>query len=926
MTFNSTVWVAGATAALVLLQACSGAGEAQTLAKAEQLFAKREFAAAEATLKTALQAAPSSAALRFNLGKALFEQGQYVGALVELNKALELKHDSAVVLPYLVNALVFTGQAKAALDRYGKTVLPQPQAQARLLMALGNAHGSLGDMTAGRAAIAAAYEADPKNPDATIVKAREMLAKGLKDEAKAATDAVLAAHPDNVSAWYLRGLLFRYVDGKRDEALKAQRRALEIQPRSTLAHAEALSILFEGGDRKALREQLNKMEAALPKHPDTFLYRAQLLYLDNNLSDARSLLQELTKLRSRDVRVLLLAAKVELRIGSIATAERYLNDALQLAPQLTTARLLLAGALLRQGQGDRALAALQPLIERDPPDPNALAAAAEATLYKGDFAKAQQLLRRAAQADPNNQRLRAALALAAISRGDTSSGMAELESVAAKSESDNFAALALLAEHVKRGDTAAALRTVATLAERMPQQALPHYLRGQILMSATRFVEAREPLEAALKAEPAYYPALASLLVIDEIENKPELARSRVEAFLKNQPQHVQATLDLARMQLLARQPQEGIVALLQGTIQKHPLEAAPRVSLAALYLHTGDPKRAIGVAQDGLALLPDHADLLDILGQAQLRTRSYQQAMATFRRLQVSQPQSPMPHLRQAEVLLSQGERAGARQAVRRALQVEPGNVASELRLAELALAEKDYAEAAVVAQRLSSTHPTDPRGPSLEGTVALRAGKPAVALEHYRKALARAPLAQAAVGQHLALVALGQAGEAASFAARWQKDQPRDLTFILHLGNQAVKARDWAAAETHFRAALGLDAGLPLANNNLAWALLQQNKPGAMPFALAAQKATPESPEIGNTLANAYLADGQFTRAIGLAEAILAKNRDFHAARLTLARAALANKDVARARRELEALAWQGVKFSDHAAVAALMAQLPR
>ena len=75
--------------------------------------------------------------------------------------------------------------------------------------------------------------------------------------------------------------------------------------------------------------------------------------------------------------------------------------------------------------------------------------------------------------------------------------------------------------------------------------------------------------------------------------------------------------------------------------------------------------------AQAALAQAPDHFELLDRLGQAQLQVGAQQQAVGTFNRMVALQGKSPLGYLGLAEAQLAANDPASASRSARRALEV---------------------------------------------------------------------------------------------------------------------------------------------------------------------------------------------------------------------------------------------------------------
>ena len=209
------------------------------------------------------------------------------------------------------------------------------------------------------------------------------------------------------------------------------------------------------------------------------------------------------------------------------------------------------------------------------------------------------------------------------------------------------------------------------------------------------------------------------------------------------------------------------------------------------------------------------------------------------------------------------------------------------------------------------------------MEGDVYLQQRKPGPALAAFRAALEREESTVIAMRVHLATSEALSAAEADRFAAGWMKGHPKDAIFLTHLGSAATVQKRWSIAEGHFTAALAIQPDHPPTLNNLAWVLLQQNKPGALALAERANQLAPDQAAFMDTLAAALADDGQVAKAVDLQRKALAKAPMASAPgyRLRLAKLLLKSGDSAKARTELETLKALGDKFPGQDEVTALL-----
>ena len=943
---------ARALASALLILAASGCGQspADALADARGRVASQDHAAALILLKGVIQQNPASAEARWLLGSELLASGDVRAAEIELRRALGLHQPEAQVVPLLARALLASGQTRKLVDEYAGLAWPDAAATAALKTTLAEAQATLGDLASARASLDAALQMQPGDGAALLLQARVMAVAGDGSAALRQVDGLLARQPGNADAWLLKGdLLARQstaAAGAAGEAgaLAAWRQALTLRPADPAAHEALIGLHLARQDGPAAQAQSEAMKKALPKHPQTRLFEAQLAVLQGDLPQARALFQSLLALAPGDVGLLQSAAAVELRLKAPAQAEALLVKALQLAPGLAPSaatsaatsaaasaaitRRLLAQAHLAQGQPARAFAVLAPLLGPASADAQALTLAAQARLLDGNPRAAAALFERAARARPDDARLRTVVALSHLAsplRGQADAAMAELQALAA-GDAGSSADLALISMLLRRNDSAAALRAISALDQKQPGQALAPHLRGQVMLVQQDRAAARAAFEQAVQRDPAYFPSVAALAGLDFLDRQPDAARARLEALLKIRPGDGAARLALADLAQQSGAPPDAVTALLDQAVAASPDDATPRLALIDHHLASLNPAAALLAAQAALTHFPgpsDQAALLDRLGRAQLAVGGHQQAITTYNRLITVQPRSPAGLLGLAEAQWQADDLPAAGKSLKRALALAPDSLAAHALAIRLALRQQPpaQAQALALAREVQKQHPDQTVGYLLEAEIHSARQRWAAALPVLHKALALADPAQAPARYHHTLRRAGQQAEADAFASAWRKDHDSDALFLFYLGDLALAQNDLAGAEALYRAVLQRQPSQAMALNNIAWLLLAQKKPGAMVYAQRAVAAAPNQPALLGTLAQAHAAEQQIGQAIRLQKQALALRPDDPALRLTLARFYRQAGEKRLAKAELDRLQALGERFAGQAEVAALL-----
>jgi putative PEP-CTERM system TPR-repeat lipoprotein len=566
---------------------------------------------------------------------------------------------------------------------------------------------------------------------------------------------------------------------------------------------------------------------------------------------------------------------------------------------------------------------LSAILEKDDLDPGMLSVAGEVYLQNGDAKRAQEYFSKALKLDPGNPGKGTALAIAHLANGQTGTAFEELESIAG-SNSDTTADLALISAHLVRKEFDKALSAIDRLEAKQPERPLAANLRGRVQLAINDSAAARRSFERALKINPSYFAAAASLASLDLAEKKPDDAKKRFRTLLAQNPRNGPALLALAQIAAAGGADKDEVAGLLSRAVDANPEEVAPRLQLIELFLGSKDSERAMAMAQSAVAALPNSPELLEALGRAQQVSGQVNQAIATYSKLISTQPLSPQPHIRLAEAYMVNKNYLAAEQSLRRALDIKPDTLDAQRGLIFLAVQAKRYPNAIKIARSVQEQRPGSPVGFAMEGEIAAVQKNWDLALTAYRSALQRAGTTDLAIALNQALKASGKASESENFAANWQKDHPQDSAFRTYLGGAAVARNDYVTGERYYLSAVQAQPHDAIALNNLAWVTGQLHKNGAIEYAQRANSLVPNQPIFMDTLAVLLAEKREYAKAIDLQKKAVELQPTNAGLRLNLAKIYIKSGDKDRAKTELAALAKLGESFPSQPEVATLMKNL--
>ena len=902
-----------------LLAGCSDSPETM-LASAKQYLAKNDLNAASIQLKNVLQKDGSMAEARFLLGTVNLDQDNVAGAVKELRRAAELGYPPVHVAPMLASALVRAGEFGQVIKEFEGTTLEDPAAQARLLAALGDAHLARADVDKARAAYEAAIAADPADTTARVGLGRAKLSRGDLDGALAEADAAIAQKSATADAHALRGDVL-IVRRDTDEAVAALEAAVRERPAAINYHFALVSLLLRENRLDAAEQRLADMKKAAPAHPLTRYLQAFVDFRRDRFAEARDGVLEAIRVAPDYLPAQLLAGTIFVRLNDHPHAQQHLGLVLARAPGQPLARRLLVHSLVSSGEPNRALETLQPLLEESPTDKATMTLAGQVYLANGDFDRASEYLEKVALAEPEDVMARTRLGVSRLIGGDTTRAFADLEAASALDANSGQADIALILAHLRRGEVDQALAAQKQLEEKQPDDPQTYNLKGGILMAKKDVAGAQAAFEKALAVKPDFLAAAINLARLDLAARQPEGARKRLEHFITANPKNVDAHLVLADLLARSGAAPAQVLATLERAVGVSPSAMAPKIALARHHLGAKEPKKALAIAQEVATANPNDPVAVGSLARIQFAAGDREQAISSFNRLAGLQPKSPAPLIALSDVQRAAGDRTGAEHALRRALALKPDLLEAQQRMISLMVEHKRVSDAVAVARTVTEQRPDSPAGLVLEGDIHMAVGDPSQAVPLFRKALDRTPAGAVAVKLYSAQTRAGKRADAEKLAATWLRNHPKDLVMRGYLAEGALRDKRLDEADKLYRQMDQLSPDNALVLNNLAWVAGQRKDPQALALAKRALALAPENPAVLDTLGMLQIESG--AREEGLANLRKAVSLAPNAGtlRLNLVRGYVRTERKEEARKELDTLLKQVVDGSPlHAEAIAL------
>lgn len=691
-------------------------------------------------------------------------------------------------------------------------------------------------------------------------------------------------------------------------------------PESLLADAKQLQ---QKGDRKGAQIQLKN---ALTMDPNNAEARYQLARLSLQMNDPVSAEKEARRaleLKYQPQESERLLVEALLRQGEF---QKVLDESELF--QRSAAMLSLRGdALIGLRKLDEARKEFQAALDMAPNSAEALTGLARLAALGNDLVGAQALADQAIAKDGGNiaaltfkgELLRALkkpeearAAFAEVIKLDPTNSSANLEQAYLDIVAGKYDAAQAAIDAAKKS----APRSLPTLYT----QALLDYTRGN-------YTAARDNLQAIAKRAPNHAPSMLLSASVDFHLGTLKQGEAKLRTYLEDQPGNAYARKLLAATLLRVNNPAEALQvlepALQAKTDDASLLELAAQANMmlreagkaasqleqavalapqrASAYIALGSARIALGERDKGIAMLnkaielePASLTAAMALARARLAGGEFEPALAVLAKQDAKHGKSPELHILKGNVLLAKQDKAGARAAFSKAVELVPANFAAVINLAQLELVEqkpdaarqhllkllekdKDNVQAmtalamlaerakqrAEAAQWLEKAAAVDGNAlpPAMRlASFYLQTGQAAKAVEQLRKVLvvhAAEPAVLEAMGR--AQQASGDLAGAIETFGKLASAAPKSPQPQLYLAAVQIQNKNMAAAQASVKKALSLAPDFVPAHLMQAELALAQNKPDdALAVLRALQKAQPK-------LAGGFLAEGELQMRLG-------------------------------------------------------------
>lgn len=591
-------------------------------------------------------------------------------AIAQIEEALKVSPDSSRAFVYLGAVRMQSGEAKEAEAAFRKAIALDP-ASIDAKLALANFLWAAERAPEAEAIIKEALAKEPQHLLANRMLAVLYISTRRVKEAEQPLKAVADVSKTPAARFQLADY---YVSVGRTKDAVSLLTPLSSDP-ATFAEAESrlAALDYSEGRLAEAHKRLDAVLTRVPKHAPVLVMKAQWLTTENKLDQALESANAAVAADPQSAAAHFALAVVHDRRREVADATKSYKEVLRLNPRAVAAQVELSRLSLTSGDNTGALQYAEEARQAEPSNPEARVALARSLIAAGNLARAEteiaELLKRA----PNAAVVHAVNGTLQASRRNAAAAHSSFERALELSpgflealggltyldlEAKNFAsAIARLEAEIIKQPTSAPLLALLARAhgaagdEAKVEQALrravsvdPRFTAGytmlaQLYIKQRRIDEARTEFEGVVKRDPSDVGARTMVGMLLEAQGKRDDARKSYEATVNGPGNSAVAANNLAF--IYAELGTNLDVALQLATSAKQRLPNDPSVddTIGWVYYKKDMPSLAVRPLEDSLRKRPEVAEVHYHLGM-------------TYAKL---------------------GDKAKARQALERALKLDP-------------------------------------------------------------------------------------------------------------------------------------------------------------------------------------------------------------------------------------------------------------
>ena len=534
--------ITSAVAIALSISACSEQKTPeQLIASANNHSEQGKFSDAIIEFKNAVRLAPKNADARLGLGKAYLNQGNYISAEKELERARALGANFSLLAPLLAHV-------KTRLDKFSDVELLlktsedlKDQDYLVVLTYAGISALSTGQITKAQDYFSQAGAIDNNAEYSQLASAYLLYSERNFADGLTKVADILSTNNGFTEAKLLQGYLHfsskAFIEASQVFFEYIVRYPLDYNVQFFQVNTLIKAQQFEQADKLA-----NKLLKTFKKSPLALQYKAQIEYQKGNYIAAREFASQAVGLDGSFVIAKIVAGVSSYKLDELEQAYDYLIGLENMLPATHPINVILLSIKVKLGQTDELATSVARLEElrNSESDSDLLQVTSLELMKVGNYATAQTLLNKAAQVAPNSARIKVKQGALLLTQGDLS-GIQSLEQALTIDPSLHETEFALASQYIQNNEISKA-QAIADKWLLSEEYQIPGYLlSGMIALKEEEELKAETNFNNVLSIDKNNVTALYGLASVYGFKKQTANAISGYEKVLELNPNHYEA-------------------------------------------------------------------------------------------------------------------------------------------------------------------------------------------------------------------------------------------------------------------------------------------------------------------------------------------------------------------------------------------------
>lgn len=632
----------------------------------------------------ALKLSPNHVEAHILRGTALAGEKHFDQAISEIEEAIRLDPERGHSYAQLGVVQSARGRATEAENAFRAAVKLAPR-DARSHLALATFLWTAGRLAEAEQSFVAAWHLNPKDAQTNRVLAIFSLVTERTAEAEKYLRQLVETAPGLSTEFALTD--YYLATGRTREAIdRLQKLVSESpdvpEPKERLARAYAAT-----GDRSKAEALVDEILRQDPRNPGAQLLKGRVLAEGGHPAEALQRVQQAVQADPKSIEAQYALGQLHAARGDVAAAEKAFNEVLRLNPRAAAAHVQISRLQLLAGNINASVRAAEDATKNFPDSLDTRLALVRSLLASNQQDRAEREIAKLLQQYPEASAVHAQSGVLAAARKDFSSSRTKFQRALALDPDSLEALTGLVVLDLMAHDFSTAISRVQARLASKPAAEL-HVLIARVYAANSQLDLAEGHLRRAIELKPTLLPAYQTLGHLYVRQGKMEQARREFDTLAAQHTDPV-APLTMAGMILQSQGKEHDARKRYAEALARNPRAWVAANNLAWMYVERGENlDLALQYAQAASAAMPDAPEVLDTLGWVYYKKNLPTQAVPPLMRSAEKQPMNPLSHYRLGLAKSQTRDIAGAKAALRRALELQPdfpGADDARRRLAEL-------------------------------------------------------------------------------------------------------------------------------------------------------------------------------------------------------------------------------------------------